>query len=185
VLLKDGLVAFDGPTHEAIIAYRRLLAGERDPEERAAGLKEWGGEIARVDNVRLLGPEGGERLQLLGGEPFSLALELVADEALPPPRLTWELRDDASVLVSAGEVATAEHGWDETTRLLPLRFEADRPPFADGRLHLRLDLTDESGQTPYHSIDDARVFIVYPADDARGLVRVEGRWTAAAELERA
>ena len=185
VLLKDGLVAFDGPTHEAIIAYRRLLAGERDPEERAAGLKEWGGEVARVDNVRLLGPEGEERRQLLGGEPFSLALELVADEALPPPRLTWELRDDAGVLLAADAVDTGAQGWHDATRSLPLRFEAERPPFADGRLHLRLDLTDESGQTQYHSLDDARVFIVYPADDARGLVRVEGRWSAAAELERA
>src|SRR5206468_3685100 len=61
VLLKDGAVFFDGPTHDAIIAYRRLLAGERDPEERAAGLKEWGGDVARVDDVRLLGPGGDTR----------------------------------------------------------------------------------------------------------------------------
>jgi ABC-type polysaccharide/polyol phosphate transport system ATPase subunit len=184
VLLKDGVVAFDGPTHEAIVAYRRMLAGERNPEERAAGLKEWGGEVARVDDVKLLGADGDERLQLLGGEPFVLTLELSAEEAIPPPRLVWELRDDAGVLVSAGEVAAREHGWDETTRTLPLRFEAERPPFADGRLHLRLDLTDETGETQYHSVDDARVFVVYPADDSRGLVRVEGRWSAAAELER-
>jgi ABC-type polysaccharide/polyol phosphate transport system ATPase subunit len=183
VLLKDGVVAFDGPTHEAIVAYRRMLAGERNPEERAAGLKEWGGEVARVDDVKLLGADGDERLQLLGGEPFVLTLELSAEEAIPPPRLVWELRDDAGVLVSAGEVAAREHGWDETTRTLPLRFEAERPPFADGRLHLRLDLTDETGETQYHSVDDARVFVVYPADDSRGLVRVEGRWSAAAELE--
>ena len=185
VLLKDGLVAFDGPTHEAIVQYRRLLAGERNPEERAAGLKEWGGDVARIENVRLLGPEGDDRLQLLGGEPFTLALEVTADRALPPPHLGWELRDDASILVSSGELATEELGWNESTRSLPLRFEAERPPFADGRLHLRLDLTDVSGETQYHSLDDARVFVVYPADDSRGLVRVEGRWVAAAELERA
>ena len=51
VLLKDGLVAFSGPSHEAIVEYRRLLAGEREPDERAAGLKEWGGDIARVERV--------------------------------------------------------------------------------------------------------------------------------------
>jgi ABC-type polysaccharide/polyol phosphate transport system ATPase subunit len=185
VLLKDGLVAFDGPTHEAIVAYRRLLAGERNPEERAAGLKEWGGDVARVDEVRLLGADGDERLQLLGGEPFVLTLEIQTEQAIPPPRLSWELRDDAGILVSAGEVATRAHGWDEATRTLALRFEADRPPFADGRLHLRLDLTDETGETQYYSLDDARVFVVYPADESRGLVRVEGRWSAAAELERA
>jgi ABC-type polysaccharide/polyol phosphate transport system ATPase subunit len=184
VLLKDGLVEFDGPTHEAIVAYRRLLAGERNPEERAAGLKEWGGEVARVESIRLLDPAGEERVQLLGGEPFTLALDIVSDETLPPPRLAWELRDDAGILVTGGDVSTADHGWGAATRSLPLRFDAERPPFADGRLHLRLDLADERGETQYHSVDDARVFVVYPADGTRGLVRVEGRWSPAAEQER-
>jgi ABC-type polysaccharide/polyol phosphate transport system ATPase subunit len=185
VLLRDGEVAFDGPTHEAIVAYRRLLAGERNPEERAAGLKEWGGDVARVENVRLLGPDGDERVQLLGGEPFALALEVAAERAIPAPQLNWELRDDAGILVTGGGVSTAELGWRESTRSLPLRFDVERPPFADGRLHLRLDLVDATGETQYHSLDDARVFVIYPADDSRGLVRVEGRWTPAAELERA
>ncbi len=84
VLLKDGAVAFDGPTHEAIVQYRRLLAGERNPEERAAGLKEWGGDIARVDGARLLGPEGAERTQgLLAGEAFAIGVDVSADAALP------------------------------------------------------------------------------------------------------
>ncbi len=190
VLLKDGLVAFAGPTHEAIVEYRRLLAGEREPEERAAGLKEWGGDVARVERVRLLGPDGGERTQVLAGEPFAIALDVTATRAIAPPRLVWELRDDAAILVASGALSTAELGWDAETRALPLRFDADRPPFSDGRLHLRVDLTDDDGQTQYHSLDDARVFVVYPADDAQGLIRLEGRWsredsTLAAELERA
>ena len=77
----------------------------------------------------------------------------------------------------------AELGWQNGTRVLPLRFEADRPPFADGRLHLRVDLTDERGETQYHSLDDALVFVIYPSDGARGLVRLEGRWSSAAEPE--
>ena len=48
VLLKAGRVEFDGPTHEAIVAYHRLLADERDPAERGAGLREWGSGEARV-----------------------------------------------------------------------------------------------------------------------------------------
>ena len=178
VLLKDGAVAFDGPTHEAIVEYRRLLAGERNPEERAAGLKEWGGAVARVDAARLLGPDGAERTQgLLAGESFAIAVEVSADRSLPAPRLVWELRDDAGILVASGEAFTSELGWDESTRRLSMRFDADRPPFSDGRLHLRVDLTEAGGETQYHSLDDALVFVVYPAGDERGLVRLEGRWS--------
>lgn len=177
VLLSDGRVAFDGPTHEAVVAYRRMLAGERNPEERAAGLKEWGGEVARVEQVRLFGVGDDERNQLLAGEPLAIALDVAADAAIAPPRLGWELRDDAGVLVAAGAVSTGEHGWNDDTRRLPLRFESERPPFADGRLHLRVDLVDERGERQYHSLDDALVFVVYPADEGRGLVRLEGRWT--------
>ena len=100
-----------------------------------------------------------------------------ADGPLPPPRLVWELRDDAGILVASGETSTGELGWDDTTRRLALRFDADRPPFSDGRLHLRVDLTDARGETQYHSIDDALVFVVYPAGDERGLVRLDGRWS--------
>ncbi len=182
ILLKDGVVSFDGPTHEAIVAYRTQLAGERNPEERSAGLKEWGGDVARVERIRLLGPDGDERMQLLAGEPFSIAIDIVAESSVAPPRLGWELRDDAAILVAAGAVSTDELGWDDDTRRLPLRFEAERPPFADGRLHLRVDLTDESSETQYHSVDDALVFVIYPSDEGRGLVRLEGRWTHAAEL---
>jgi ABC-type polysaccharide/polyol phosphate transport system ATPase subunit len=184
VLLKDGAVSFDGPTHDAIVAYRSQLAGERNPEERAAGLKEWGGDVARIERVRLLGQDGDERMQLLAGEPFSIALDVVGESSLAPPRLGWELRDDAAILVAGGAVSTAELGWDDSTRTLPLRFDVERPPFADGRLHLRVDLTDERTELQYHSVDDALVFIVYPSDEGRGLVRLEGRWAPAAELER-
>ncbi len=182
VLLKDGAVFFDGATHDAIVAYRQLLAGERNPEERAAGLKEWGGDVARVERVRLLGPAGDERKQLLAGEPFAIAVDVTTTREIDAPRLGWELRDDAGILVAAGAVPTADLGWNRGAQL---RFDVERPPFSDGRLHLRVDLTDERGETQYHSLDDALVFVVYPADDARGLVRVEGRWAAAAELERA
>ena len=177
VLLSEGHVAFDGPTHEAVVAYRRLLAGERDPEERAAGLKEWGGEVARVEHVRLLGEDGGERNQLLAGEGFAIALDVVADTPIGAPRLGWELRDDAGILVAAGAMMTAERGWHADTRSLPLRFDVARPPFADGRLHLRLDIADAAGDEQYHSLDDALVFVVYPADEGRGLVHLEGTWS--------
>ena len=49
-------------------------------------------------------------------------------------------------------------------------------PLADGRFHLRLGLTDEAGEHVYHWLDDALVFVVYPGDDVRGVVRFEGTW---------
>src|SRR5207344_499348 len=42
VLLKQGEVAFDGTTREAIARYRQLLADDASPDELSAGLREWG-----------------------------------------------------------------------------------------------------------------------------------------------
>ncbi|MFN2627274.1 MAG: ABC transporter ATP-binding protein [Gaiellaceae bacterium] len=176
VLLKDGLVAFDGPTHEAIVQYRRLLAGERDPEERGAGLREWGGIQARLEALRLLGPGGDERRQYLAGEPVTVSLRAVADRVLEPPRVAWELRDDSGVLLGSGAQALGELGWNSPGGL-GLRFVIPDPPLADGRFHLRFDLVAGNGE-PYHSLDDALSFVVYPSGEERGTMRVSGRWSA-------
>jgi ABC-type polysaccharide/polyol phosphate transport system ATPase subunit len=177
ILLRAGRVEFDGPTHDAIVRYRRLLAGERDPEERGAGLKEWGSGEARIASVELLGPQGEERRQFLAGEPLSLRVRLVAEQALPPPRLSYELRDDSGLLLAAGARSTTELGWNGGAEELALRFDVDELPLADGRFHLRFGLGDEQGQRLYHWLDDAVVFVVYPGGDERGTVRLEGRWS--------
>ena len=57
------------------------------------------------------------------------------------------------------------------------RFDVDNLPLADGRFHVRLGLTDDSGERLYHWLDDALVFVVYPGGDDRGVVRLEGRWS--------
>jgi ABC-type polysaccharide/polyol phosphate transport system ATPase subunit len=173
ILLGGGVVVSDGPTHDAIVRYRRLLAGERDPDERGAGLKEWGSGEARIEEVALLGPDGDERTQLLGGEPFALRLRIATEAELPPPRVSFELRDSSGLLLAAESQSTAELGWEGGG---VVRFEVDRPPLADGRFHLRLGLTDESGERLYHWLDDALTFVVYPPGDERGVVRLEGRW---------
>src|SRR5262249_692184 len=48
VLLRGGEVDVDGPTPDALARYHALLAAERDPEERSAGLSEWGSGEARI-----------------------------------------------------------------------------------------------------------------------------------------
>jgi len=177
VLLKDGRVAFDGRTHEAIVQYRRLLAGEHDPEERGAGLKEWGSGEARIASLRLLGPDGEERQQFLAGEPIAVALSVAAEQPLEPPRLTWELRDDSSLLLAAGSQPLADLGWRSPGEL-GLRFEIEQPPLADGRFHLRFGLADAVGERLYHWLDDALTFVVYPTAGERGMMRLDGRWSA-------
>jgi ABC-type polysaccharide/polyol phosphate transport system ATPase subunit len=173
ILLRKGVVDFDGPTHDAIARYRRLLAGERDPDERRAGLKEWGSGEARFEEVALLGPDGEDRAQLLAGEPFVLRLRIVTAVDIPPPRVSFELRDVSGLLVAADSQPTEELGWDGGG---VVRFEVDRPPLADGRFQLRLGLSDAAGQRLYHWLDDALTFVVYPPGDERGVVRLEGRW---------
>ncbi len=176
ILLRQGSVEFDGPTHDAIVRYRQMLAGDRDPAERGAGLKEWGSGEARIENVELLGPEAETRTQFLAGEPLSLRVRVVAARPLPPPRLSLELRDASGLLVAGSGCSTADLGWDEDTTELGARFAVEQLPLADGRFHLRLGLTDNSGERLYHWLDDALAFVVYPAAEERGVVRLEGRW---------
>jgi ABC-type polysaccharide/polyol phosphate transport system ATPase subunit len=177
ILLQAGRVQFDGPTHDAVVRYRQLLAGDRDPAERGAGLKEWGSGEARIEAVELLGPDGAPRMQFLAGEPLTLRVQIAAERPLLPPRLSLELRDSSGLLVTGSGHSTADLGWEQGTQTLAARFEVDQLPLADGRFHVRLGLTDEVGDRLYHWLDDALTFVVYPAGDERGVVRLEGRWT--------
>ena len=177
VLLDAGRVAFDGPTREAVGRYRRALAAETDPAERGAGLREWGSGEATIASAALVGHEGAERLQFLAGEPFALRVAVAATDGVPPPRLQLELRDDAGILVAGDAVDLGELGWAGGNGERKVRFEIGSLPLADGRFHLRLGLTDASGERLYHQLDDALVFVVYPGGDERGFVRFAGSWT--------
>ncbi len=176
VLLDAGRVAFDGSTREAIVRYRRTLADEIDPAERGAGLREWGSGEATIASAVLVGQEGGERLQFLSGEPFALSVAVAATDGIPPPRLQLELRDEAGALVAGQAVDLRALGWAAGNGERGIRFEIGSLPLADGRFHLRLGLTDESGEHLYHQLDDALAFVVYPAGEERGVVRFAGSW---------
>ena len=176
VLLDSGSVAFDGPTREAIARYRRSLADDIDPAERGAGLREWGSGEATIATAQLVGQEGAERLQFLSGEPFALRVAVSTTDGVPAPRLQLELRDDAGTLVAGQAVDLGELGWAAGNGERGVRFEIGSLPLADGRFHLRLGLTDESGEHLYHQLDDALAFVVYPGGDERGFVRFAGSW---------
>ena len=143
VLLQEGRLVFDGPTREAIVRYRKALAADADPAERAAGLREWGTGEATITAARLVGSEGEERQQFLAGEPFSLRLRIEAENGIAPPQLQLELRDDGGLLVASDVLDTGSVGWAAGTRAL--RYDIDRLPLSDGRFHLRLGLADGDG----------------------------------------
>jgi len=179
VLLQAGEVAFDGPTHEAIVRYRHTMSAELDPAERGAGLREWGTGEAMIKSARLLGPEGEEREQFLSGEPLALSVEIEAREPVEAPLLQLELRDDSGLLIASDVAETRELGWNGAGRL-EATLTVPALPLAYGRFHLRLGLTDSSGDRLLHWLDDAIVFRVSPDREERGLVRLGGAWHASA-----
>ncbi len=179
VLLRQGVVEFDGPTREAITRYHRLLADERDPEERAAGLTEYGSRDVRIVEARLVAADGEERTQLLPGEPCAVVLRIRAERPVPPPRLLFELHDEAGLVLAAGSQELAELGWSEGAGDRTLRFDLASLPLADGRFRFRFELADSTGTHLYHWLDDAVRFVVYPANGATGLVKLDGRWSLA------
>jgi len=177
VLLRDGRVEIDGSTQEALARYHKLLADDRDPEESTAGLTEYGSGEARIVEARLLGPEGEPRQQLLAGEPVTVELRIAVREALPPPRISLEVRDEAGLLLAAEAKDTRELGWREEPGERVLRFDVERPPLADGRFRLRFELSDETGRRLYHWLDDGVRFVVYPGEPVRGPVLLTGSWS--------
>jgi ABC-type polysaccharide/polyol phosphate transport system ATPase subunit len=175
VLLRDGMVEFDGPTHEAILRYRSHLAEERDPAERGAGLTEWGSGEARIAEVALHGADGEERIQFVAGEQLTVRLRVLAERPIPPPQLQFELREWGGALIAGGSTSTAELGWDGAADHL-FRFDVEELPLAEGRFKLRFGLVSADGAHLYHWLDDALRLYVIPQDREGGLVRLEGRW---------
>ena len=177
VLLREGQVAFDGDTREAIAAYRRLLAADANPDELGAGLREWGSGEARIESAELLDASGDSRLQFAAGEPMTVSLVVAAEPDLAPPRVSLELRDDGGLVLASASHDTAELGWSSAAGRCELRFDVERLPLADGRFHLRLALVDAAQGRLLHSLEDALRFFVFPVGDDAGTVLLDGTWT--------
>ncbi|MDX6387929.1 MAG: lipopolysaccharide transport system ATP-binding protein, partial [Gaiellaceae bacterium] len=170
VLLRQGEVAFDGETQQAIAEYRRLLASEVSPDELAGGLREWGSGEARIVSADLLDADGEIRSQFAAGEPATVRVTVASDARVAAPKLTVELRDDGGLVLGAAATRTAELGWTAEARVRELRLRLDRLPLADGRFHLRLALTDADTDRPLHTLDDAVRFFVFPSGEETGSV---------------
>ena len=100
-----------------------------------------------------------------------------AEQALPAPWLSYELHDETGLLLAAGGEGTARLGWREEPGERLLRLAVDRLPVADGVFHLRFGLAAGEGGSWYHLLDDAVEFVVHPASDGKGALRLEGSWS--------
>jgi ABC-2 type transport system ATP-binding protein len=177
ILLRAGQVDFDGDTHDAVARYHRLLAEEEDPDEKHAGLHEWGSGEARVAELVLEDADGVERQQYRSGEPFVARLRISRTADLSPPRLTVEFRKQGGGLVGAVERDLDDLGWDEPGNGRWVRLELPRLPLADGRFDLSVALTEPEGSHVYHRRERAGEFLVYPEDGLRGTVRFDPEWS--------
>jgi ABC-type polysaccharide/polyol phosphate transport system ATPase subunit len=176
VLLADGLVAFDGPVHEALARYRTHLArlGEVAGAPRAAA--------GSVD-ARLVDASGEQQAQFLAGQPLTLELTLRPTGGDGAPRVRVELRDDAGLLIAEDAVDTALLGRPDEDGSLRLRLDVPQPPLQFGRFHLSLELVDQAGRG-LGVLAEPLTFVVYPDGDERGLVRLGGTWSVEANEER-
>jgi ABC-2 type transport system ATP-binding protein len=177
VLLRQGLVEYDGETGEAIRRYQELLADEEDPAERAAGLQEWGTGEARVSDVRLENAAGEIHDDFMPGDHVVLRLRVEKREAIDPPWLAIELRDITGGLLSRAEQDLGELGWDRGGEDADVRFDIQRLPLVEGRFQFNVSLTDGARTRRYHSVEKAAEFSVIPQGEAHGFVLFEGDWS--------
>jgi ABC-type polysaccharide/polyol phosphate transport system ATPase subunit len=178
VLLRHGRLAFDGPVHDAITRYRRALAEEGElPSTNGSGAALGSGE-ARVADARIVGPDGAARDRFLAGEPFGLEVTLSGGAAAP--RLHVEVRDGTGLLVAEDVAETATLGWDGAGDGLTLRFDVGSPPLQFGRFEVTLALVAEDGRL-LDRLPRPLPLLVYPDDESRGLVRLEGTWRRGAK----
>jgi ABC-type polysaccharide/polyol phosphate transport system ATPase subunit len=169
LLLRQGVVEYDGQTSEAIRRYQELLAGEEAPAERDAGLEEWGTGEARVTSAALEGADGQQRDHFVSGDPLVLKLDVEAPSDIDELRVTLEFRDTGGALLG-----TATKDLDAPGLI---QYELARLPLVDGRVQVSVDLTGAGG-TRYHRIERAVEFVVAPDGDERGLFRLDGEWRA-------
>jgi lipopolysaccharide transport system ATP-binding protein len=180
LLLRNGRLELDGPTRDAIARYQALLAEDEDPEERGAGLQEWGSGEARVTDVRLEDDAGEARAQYLAGEPLVALLRVHVDPGCPPPQASIEFHARGGGLIAGASQPLAELGWAGGEAWV--RWEVDSLPLADGRFELAVSLADAAGSHVYHRRLAAASFVVYSEEESTGgLVRLDGRWSLAGD----
>ena len=183
VFLRQGEVEFDGDTRNAVRRYHALLAEEENPEERQAGLREWGSGEVRVTQVRVEDGAGHQTGRFRSGERLVIRMTVAGEQQVPPPHLAVELRDLNGGVVAVNDSSAEELGWDGSPGERHFRFELGELPLIEGRFHIGVAVSDPGRRRQYHHLENAAEFEVEPTGAARGQFRLEGEWSADAVLD--
>ena len=176
VLLRRGMIEYDGEAHEALRRYQAMLAAEEAPAERTAGLGEWGTGPVGVTRATLEGADGDERNEFGADEPVVLRIWVASEGSIAPPEIAVELCDSNGGLLGAHSESTAELGWDGSPAERQFRFELERLPVVDGRFQLGVALSDAGDERVYHRVEKAAELVVNPGHRMRGSLRFGGRF---------
>ena len=107
----------------------------REPDERGAGLSEYGTGEARIAECRLVGPGGEDRRQFSPGEQLTVHVRIDAAKDVDMPNLRGA-RDEAGLVLAAGSTGTADIGWKAGQPDQRFRFDVEpaarRRPFVCG-----------------------------------------------------
>ena len=180
ILLSHGEKAFDGPTHEAIVRYRRFW---QTTSTRRAGRGCASGARARPRSRR---PDARRRAATCAPN-FSQASRSprgrpAAHCGIDAPRLHLEVRDTGGLLVAEDALDTGRSAGPRRGRVDRFASTIDRPPLAFGRFRVRLGLVAVEGARCTSSMTRL-AFLVYPDGEERGLVHLGGTWRAGAKQE--
>ena len=171
VLLREGSLAYDGPVHEALTRYRRAMA--EDVTEPSSNCRRAAGATrGRFASARLVGGDQQPRERFVAGEPFGL--ELTVEGAARAPVVHLEIRDTTGLLVAEDRLETADLEWSDDSPF-SLELTVPSPPIQFGRFEVSLTLLDEDGLL-LDRLPRGLPLLVYPDDESRGLVRLEGTW---------
>ena len=188
VLLRNGRVEYDGPTHDAMTLYHRMLAAEENPAERAGGLREWGSGELRIGEVRIENGDGVQQTEFSAGDPLVLRVRVEGQEKVPPPTALVEFHALNGPLL--GAVSHEIDDLDESDWVGErwIRVELERLPLASGRFQVHVALSRADGSGLYHRLERAAEFHVYPHEQVRGAILFDGQWSiesSTAEVETA
>ena len=177
VLLRQGEVAFDGSTREAIAAYRRLLAEDANPDELEAGLREWGSGEARIVSAAAARRRRRRARAVRGRRACDGAARRRRRAGVAPPRVSLELRDDGGLVLGDRGVRTRRRSAGTAARASASCGSgsvACRSPTAGSTCGSRCSTA--TGR-PLHTLDDAVRFFVFPRARRRGAVLLDGVWS--------